>query len=185
MKKIQSTHKPSIKKTVFAALLILVLLASTVLVYAYINKKWIFRQAVTPTSSPRIDMNPPSEPQKQAGSSTKDTITQSSSETASQPNNQPSTTVVTITSTNQSNGTLYIRALIDTINPDGTCELVMKSSTGKTYTTAARTQTLANNSTCQGFNVPISSLSAEKWVITLNYKDAATTGTTTQEIVIQ
>jgi hypothetical protein len=92
---------------------------------------------------------------------------------------------VTITSANQNESTLQIRALIGAVEDTGVCTLTL-TSTGKTpVTKTANVQALASTSTCQGFDMPVSELSTGTWHLHIEYSSSALIGSASQDIVIK
>jgi len=75
---------------------------------------------------------------------------------------------ITITALNQNNSILQIRTLISILSDTGTCKLTLtKEST--IVTRSSGTQATANSSTCKGFDIPISELSAGQWGIKIDF----------------
>jgi len=85
---------------------------------------------------------------------------------------QAQTTSLRITSSgqNQAGGTVTVRTLIQRITNQGTCTLTMTNG-GQTVTRTAPVQALPNGSTCQGFDVPFSALSAGTWDTNVEYRN--------------
>lgn len=79
----------------------------------------------------------------------------------------PATLAASITAANQNGNTLQIRTLIETVSSDGTCKLTLtKGSDVHTYTAGVQAQSSA--STCKGFDIPTSGLSAGTWQIAID-----------------
>lgn len=99
---------------------------------------------------------------------------------------KPKTTPVTITSVNQIDGgrTVAIRTLIDTIS-EGECRLSITTSSGpETYRDAVSTQTLANSTTCRGFDVPTSVLPRGTWNISIVFSGDGQVGNAKHDVEI-
>lgn len=102
------------------------------------------------------------------------------------PDNSTMTAVdVRLTSINQVSGTLQIRTLITPIIGNATCTLTLSKVGSSTITQTAPTQNLSSSSTCQGFDVPIASMSTGKWTISISVTNASSEGSTSGEVVIQ
>lgn len=78
---------------------------------------------------------------------------------------------VTVSASNKSEQTYQLRVLINTLITDGTCELMLEKDSA-TITKNSKTQSLANNSTCQGFDIPLNELTPGEWKYTITVKDA-------------
>lgn len=116
-----------------------------------------------------------------ANRDTKSSVQSSGSDTPPAPTpiegSNKSSVSVTITSSNQTNDTLMVRAMISVIDSAGQCNLTLSKSGAASITMTAATQPQASISTCQGFNVPLSSLeSSGKWTIKIDYSSPAYIG---------
>lgn len=124
----------------------------------------------------KIDLNPPTTDQKAAGDVKKPV------------NNTPveSTTIHSaITSANVNGDLVQIRAVIDgAVSSTGSCELTLTNS-GAVVTKFASTYALPASSTCQGFDINRSELSAGTWAINLTAVVGTETTTATSEIVLE
>jgi cytoskeletal protein RodZ len=79
----------------------------------------------------------------------------------------PASLAASITAANQNGSTLQIRTLIETVSSDGTCKLMLTKGSGThTYTTGIQAQ--SSTSTCKGFDIPTSDLSAGVWQATID-----------------
>ncbi len=133
-------------------------------------------------SDKNIDTTAPTDEEKQAGDQAKsDTIekNQQSTETPS-----PSNPIqVTLTASGK-NGDIYqLRYLIDSSVTSGTCKLTLTKGS-QTVAQEAPVQVLGGSSTCAGFNIPISSLSAGDWKAVNTVTGNDRTGTNTEIITI-
>jgi len=137
-----------------------------------------------------INYSAPSNEEKSTGDAIKQ---QNASEGAPSQQSTPSTSPsdsnsvvgMDITALNQSSGTLYARALIQTITSEGTCTLTASGPDGGTYTATASVQAGPSSSTCQGFDIPVSSLSPGSWSVTISFQNNALRGSSTKSVVIQ
>jgi hypothetical protein len=134
----------------------------------------------------KIDNNPPTKEQIDAGNNTK---SGSTSDTPPEPtpiqDSDKKSVQVAITAANQNGSLLQIRALISAVETTGTCTLTLTNTQNNTVTKAAGVQALATTSTCQGFDILISELSTGSWHIDLEYSNDSLTGTATQDVVIK
>ena len=159
------------------------------LYYAHHYQKWPFLpQVVTEKPANTVNHTESSDSQTEVGNNIKEQIAErAKNESSMNPSSSTSTaTSVTmdITATNKTTSTLMIRTLIQKVTSTGTCSLSMASSNGATYSATAGVQAMASASTCQGFNVPIGSLSPGSWTITINFKDSSDTATASKEVTI-
>lgn len=99
-------------------------------------------------STNKTDYNPPSAAQVTEGAKTKEAVAES---TPTSPTVPSSTIGIVITSDGVNGDTYSIRTLIDTVTSNGTCNLSMKSASGKTYSRIGWGSTTSSNSTCKGF----------------------------------
>ncbi|MEO5949060.1 MAG: hypothetical protein ABIP74_01530 [Candidatus Saccharimonas sp.] len=184
-----SAKKPFPKKTLIASSAAVLLLVAVALIYAYVFHGNLFgRQSTesTPTTSTsKIDYGPATPEQQQAGT----TVKTGSSDTPAAPTSTPGSTLkdvqVTITAANQNGSVLQIRVLIGAVENTGTCTLVLSREGQPSVTKTAGTQALSSSSTCQGFDVPTSELSAGTWGVLITYTSSTLTGSATKNIAIQ
>lgn len=179
-------QKPSKKPFILGAAAVVILLAASLSYYAFAMNGSIFGWQFRPenTSSKdetnKVNMEPATENQKQAGQNTKLEAVKSTEkpETA-----QPSTLNVSFTSTTQSGDTLRVRAIIQQV-VTGTCTLKLTKGSD-TVTKTAPTYPNASATTCKGFDVPTSELSGGKWDITLSATAGKATGAATTSVNIE
>ena len=88
-----------------------------------------------------------------------------------------------ISSTRVADGKLTILTNIDQFLSSGTCELTL-SSGDKTFTESANIITMVSTSTCDGFDIPISNLSAGTWQINIKLTSGDKQGNITGETKI-
>jgi len=127
-----------------------------------------------------INLDEPSNEQKQQGEDTKQDIIDSennNSDSSSEQNiskeegsssETPSTnkleTIITVLEADEK--TLYVRSETQGIYAEGSCTLTLTKS-GKTITKNASVQALPQTTTCKGFNIPRSELSSGTYSVTL------------------
>lgn len=111
-----------------------------------------------------VNKAPATSDQVQAGNDAKlNTVTQNDAQSTP----TPASFTATITAASQYNGTVSIRTLISgVVSQSGTCNLTITNGSQK-ITNSAATQALADSTTCQGFNVPVSQLGSGTWNITI------------------
>lgn len=93
---------------------------------------------------------------------------------------------VQITSAAISNDTLRVRVAIQTIDSDGNCTLTLSKPNQASIIKKVKTQTMGSYTTCQGFDVDTSNLSAGNWTIDIKYqgsKDRQGTASTIAEVL--
>lgn len=93
---------------------------------------------------------------------------------------------VTITSANQLNQVLTVRALITPLIGSGSCSMTLARSDHPTVTQEAEVQAVANASTCKGFSIPTTSLAKGVWELTVTTTETSgKTGTASRSVDIQ
>ena len=176
-----SQHRPLRYVVIATTVVVLALLGW--LYYAYSQQQWPF-PAPTPdsTNTPQntVDYGAPTDEQISAGAAAKEQAINNSTPNPTAEPATPSSIPVSFTSV-QPGETVYIRTLIGTVTSGATCSLTMSGPSGKSYSASAGVQALSSSSTCQGFNIPMSSLSAGTWKITVTVTDGSATGTATTE----
>ena len=90
---------------------------------------------------------------------------------------------VTLSSANQNDGVLQIRAMIGVLTNEGTCTLTLTKS-GKTVTRTADVQPLSNSTTCKGFDIPVAELSSGQWNARIDFENSTAIGTTTSTVKV-
>lgn len=150
IKKIKKTN--SNKKIIISVVLVLSLLIISSIVFL-ILQRYNTSSAQSENSKPAIT-TPATTKEIENGNAIKKASLES------QPQNENTSSIpASITAANQNGSMLQIRVLIQKISSTGTCTLTLtQSSLSKTYTTDI--QASAANSTCKGFDVPISDLGA-------------------------
>lgn len=137
-------------------------------------------------NSTKIDTNPPTQEQIDAGNEIK---SGGSNDTPASPTtvegSDKKSVQVSITAANQNDPYLQIGVQIDTVTNTGTCTLTLTNGQNETVTKTAGVQALAKTSTCKGFNVPVSELSAGNWHIKVNYTSDTLTGEATVDKMVE
>ncbi len=180
-------RKNTKKKNILIGCLIIFLIAVPVIyVYAFSGNLFGWKVSYGSGNKSGVDYGPASTEQKKAGDQTKSGL---NSDTPPAPTTIPGSTKknvqVAITAANQSGSILQIRAIISATEDTGICRLTLTSPGKKSVTKTANTQALANTSTCQGFDVPMSEISAGIWNINIEYSSSTLTGTTTKDVAIK
>lgn len=91
---------------------------------------------------------------------------------------------ITAASQNNSTGIYQLRALIHSVQGEGTCRLVLTKG-GAQVVKEVSVQPLPSSSTCRGFDIPLSELSAGQWQAHLTFSNARVSGATSKTITIQ
>lgn len=116
-------------------------------------------------------------------------FTATSSASSAAPPASPSSQVskrpvlIEISAINQTDSTLQIRALIPTLTNTGICTVTLTKNQATVSRTAA-VQPLANSSTCEGFDIPLSNLSSGTWQLRLVFENSNLIGSATKAITV-
>lgn len=190
--KIQS--KKISKTPLILVVIAVVLLVASILSYVYIFNGSIFgwsNHYTTSNDTPATNLDMPTDEQIKAGNDIKKGNLNESknnkgtpSGSVGQSGDNKESVEVTITAANQNSGTLQIRTQISKVVNTGQCTIRLTKS-GKTVTKTADIQSLASTSTCKGFDIPVSELSAGSWNAILTYESATLSGTASTIIAIQ
>lgn len=180
------------KKTFIVASIVLLLIATPLIyVYAFNGDLFGWKKPSTPIlerEGSSVNLDPPTLEQQQAGNNTKnDSTSDTPPDPAPIPGSDKKSVEVSITSANQNlqNNLLQIRAQIGAIDSAGTCTLTLTSPGKSTVTKTASTQPLASISTCIGFDVPLSEVTAGIWNVQVLYSSASLSGVASQEIEVR
>lgn len=173
-------------KRAVSVLLLVVLCVAVWLGIAFVKHAWPFNlgssDSVTkPTNT--VNYSPASDAQAKEGAATKERVAENS-KSDSPTEAQSTSPVIEITSTNISDDTYYIRTLIHTVTNSGTCTLRMVGPQQQSYSASSGVQSMATTSTCQGFNVPLKSLTSGSWKISIEFSDKSSSTTATKEVTI-
>lgn len=132
-----------------------------------------------------INYDPPSQEQQEAGRDIKkDSIDSDQPAKPSEEDDTSASIEVIITSANQNGDLLQIRTAIQSVH-NGECTLHLAGPNEQTRTYTVPTQALASNSSCQGFDIPLSELNPGQWAVEVTYTSEQGTGTATQTIGIE
>lgn len=179
---IHTTKKKNLplRYALLATALVILLVAGYVY-YAHHFQKWPFPAAQSTSSSQgssganTTNYTAPTPDQVTSGTSTKEQAANAAQNTPSI--TQPTTTSIPVTITHVEPGsTVQIGTLIGSITSTATCTLQMTGPGGKTYSANSGTQALSTSSTCEGFSVPMTSLSSGSWSVTITVKDGTSSG---------
>lgn len=110
-----------------------------------------------------------------------------SSEQPPAPTPQPSgksKVTAAITAANQNGSTVQIRSIIYSVTSSGTCTLTLTKGSS-IVTKTAPVQAISSSSTCQGFDIPSSELSAGQWQIVLHFENDSLTGDATGSVSVE
>lgn len=159
---------------ILSLLLVVIIIALSTYVFAFNGSifGWQFKDnegSERKNGNSPIDYNPPTQEQIDAGNDAKNqTIKENEGETS-----DPSDGLeVTITAANQNTPNFQIRTLVSQLLTSGSCQLTMTKDTQTIFRTV-NIQAASSSSTCQGFDIPLTDLSAGIW----NVKISVTSGT--------
>lgn len=158
----------------------------------YFNKGGLFSDSKSGNHvEGTIDLSKPTRDQIEAGKEAKTKTVDSSSgdqeKLPSKQNPADQTTVsVTLTSSNISNQKYSVRSFIDKITSSGECTLTMSNGhTSDKIVMTSGVQPLPNGSTCRGFDVSLSNLTASnKWIVKISFSSGSMFGETNTEVTL-
>lgn len=163
---------------------ILIFSASAIYVYGFNGEIFGWTSRVKD-----VNYDEPSEEERSAGSDIKkETIESEASSKEDQPNTDTNTgngseTGVIITALNQTDQSLQVRTLIQSL-AEGSCSLRASGPGGQTKELTADTQVLPNGTTCKGFDIPLSELNSGEWTVAIHYTSEGAFGNAEQKITI-
>ena len=176
MQSLRTSHH---RRTALIATTAIVIIAIGFFAVSYANNTWPFTKKNVDDSSSSTkaestsdsnDVTPKPTTSEKPTDPTSNSV-KSQSEAQSQETTAPKSNLLSITNVAQSGSNVTIRTLIDKVTTEGTCSMTITNLTnGKTYAQKVNVQALASSSTCQGYNVPVSTLSSGKWKISIDYK---------------
>lgn len=190
-------EKTKSKKTKFIILTVVLLLLIALGIYLVYFKGNLFGWApFSDNHTSGINYGAPTKGQLNAGEDIEKS-TDKNSDSGKNPNdvgadhpNQPvqsgttkASVAVTLSSANQNDGVLQVRAMIGVLTNEGTCSLTLTKS-GKTVTRTAGVQPLSNSTTCKGFDIPVAELSSGQWNAKIDFENSTATGTTTSTVKV-
>jgi len=147
------------------------------------------------TTQSTVNLSPATDEEKAAGNQAKSSNADTASNDATKTDtstttttpgtaNSPATVSIQTTASAQNGSTYQLRYLINTVVDGATCTLTLTQGSS-TVTKTATTQALAQSSTCQGFDIPTSSLAKGSWQATMEVSGKGITGSTTSTIQVQ
>lgn len=177
--------KSKYKRKIIIASLIVVVALGGYTAFAATQNIWPFPAE---ERAENVDYSEPTDEQRQSGSEASNRAKEEPADETSEykepdENSETYETDVTITSAGQNGDQLQIRTLINTTSA-GHCTLTL-SGGGQTITREADTQALASSSTCMGFDIPRSEVSAGEWIVRIDYRNSSATGSAEQTITIE
>lgn len=163
---------------------ILIILSIVVLVIAAGGITYAILSTRMASDENTVDYNPPTEEQRKAGEEIKQESIKSEEEAEQNDEADVGEVVVDITSVNQNNGQLQLRTLVHTLD-NGECTLTLSGPNNQSKQYSASTQSFASNSSCQGFDVPVSELSSGEWRAEIIFTSDQSRGVAMQNITIE
>lgn len=169
-------------------------LTASPLIYVYAFNGNLFGWRKTHNSSSNnlmhnadnIDYDPATKEQQDAGNTIKSSGSGDIPPTPTViPGSDKKNVQLTITSANQNESNLQIRALISAVENDGVCTLTLSSAGETTVSKTAGIQAMATVSTCKGFDIPVPELAVGKWHILVEYSSETLTGSSAQDVIIK
>lgn len=142
-----------------------------------------------------INLEPATKSEEDAGKQSKDqTVDSDTSSNSSKENSSETPSPVTpaqpvvipmrITASAQNGNVYQIRTLIERVVNGGTCTITLTKGNQK-VTKSATTQALAQSSTCQGFDIPVSELELGTWQVSIALTGSEYSGNTSGTIEIK
>jgi len=182
MKTLSKTSRSKKNLVIIATATLLILTVGSIIAYYKLTTPNSKETAKTQDTSetPRTNDNPATPQQQDAGSNQKQDVV---NRDQNQPTTPTTSLTVTITAANQNGSLVNIRSLVNTVSSTGNCSLSITSGSSK-ITKTSGLQALAESSTCQGFDIPVSSLPKGTWHITLSVTAGSAKGSTQKDIVV-
>lgn len=181
--------KKTFPKKIIVTSGVIVILIAGALTYVYALHGnlfgWQSTKTMPTTVDSQINYGPATPEQQQAGTAAKTGSGDTPATPTSTPGSMLKDVQVTITAANQNSSVLQIRVLIGAVENTGTCTLVLSHSGQSSVTKTAGTQALSSSSTCQGFDVPTSEISAGTWQALITYSSSTLTGSASKSITVQ
>lgn len=192
-----NTTKKLTKKRLLVTAIIIFLVALALALYVYAFKGTLFGWSpISQASESSINYDEPTYEQKKSGETIKENSI--NPDNTSKPNvsgsdrsepaipqeNGKSKVNATLTAANQNRSILQLRFDISTVTTTGTCTLTLKKSSSIVTKTAA-VQALASSTTCKGFDVPTSELSAGTWQVAFHFENSDLVANTTGSAEVQ
>jgi len=181
--------KKTYKKKIIIVLVCLLVLAGIYGTVAFYQDWFPFvKDKNTSKDVNGIDYNLPTDEQKQAGERQKKSTAEQNPDTKTntsqdQNSNSGGTLQVTITA-NQNGNIVQIRSFITKISSSGTCNITLTKGSSK-VTKSSGIQALPSESTCRGFDISTSELTAGNWQATIVVGIGTQTGSATKLIAVK
>lgn len=186
----KTLRKKRLPKKIIVVSAVALLLAAGILTYIYTFNGNLFgwkasQNTIRKTNS--VDYGPATPEQKAAGRKAKSGSSETPPAPTPIPGSDKKNVQVTITNPNpiQNGSVVQIRTQIGAVEDTGVCTLTLTSPGRATVKKTASTQPLASTSTCQGFDIPVSELSAGTWHALVEYSSSTLTGSAATDIVIK
>ena len=182
-------QKNNKKKLIIAAAVLVLAVASFGLYYVIVvqntsNSKGGSAEDKTNSSQQESDIKDadPKEPSPESGKGQTNTDPQAPT---SKNEETGKTTVSVVTSSNISNGTVYIRGGVNnTVSTDGTCYAQLIGPNGITIRKQTTLLQGASTTDCKTIQIPVSELAPGSWSYTLNYSSTSTEGVSNEDTFI-
>lgn len=183
------TSKKQLSKKMLLAIAIVILLCSSGLVYAYLQKIGPFRTSPAPEQSTSINYAPPTEEETTSSQDAKKNLPADSSDSDSSTPTTPDkntnssskkSTNVGISYADIYNGKLEIRAFTNTvIEGTGTCAatVVMKDMESMRITKSSKAFIDASSTVCEPLYIPVSELHKGTWKVSVTFSSPDHEGT--------
>jgi cytoskeletal protein RodZ len=162
-----STRKKQRNRIALAVISILLVTAGAALAYLY------YQSSASEDST--TNYSEPSSEEKKGESTAEQnepvapTVKENVDQNQHSETNAPKNVGVTITTANQNENTVQIRAIIDILTNDGRCTLTMSKQGQPDYTITSDIKATASYSVCEGFDINSSKLSKGTWSVKVEY----------------
>lgn len=181
---IQSSRHLTKRKLGIAVSLLVVLLALAVGAYAY------YQQSGQNADDGGIDLGAPTKEQTKGEDTSEQSKDDDETGQADPDTDKPGApdsnlVTTTITTANQYDNTVQIRAIIDKITNEGTCKLSLTKEGKNSYTQEVGVSASSTYSVCKGFDVNTSKLSAGTWNVQVAYSNGNQEGAATDTVTVE
>lgn len=185
-------RKPNtIKHKYYKYIIIFIVLSITAIGIIFYKN---YNKTISPIKKESINYNPATIDQQKNGTVIKKGSIDNQNNKNSTTSDSPSSPIIQsdgrglitldISSLNQTDTLFQVRIDIGTVTNSGNCELTLKKDSTK-ITKSAAVYPLAKNSTCQGFDIPMSELSVGIWQLNVTFNNTSLTGSISKEITIK
>lgn len=182
------TQKSSVQKRIIIVSSALVVLLAGGVTLAYMNHLGPFHHSIN--TAPTTNLKPATTAQKQAGEQQKKQTAIPNEDTkqnppqSATPSGSTASLAVSITALSQNGTVVQARSLIESVITDGTCTLTLTKG-ATTVTKTSDIHPLSSSSTCEGFDIPTSELSAGTWQVNLTVTSNGASGNASGKITVQ